>query len=741
MVTELVKFTRFIRYLILLVCFAGYSLSAYGQCDPCFAIVDGGDWDDPNSWSASSGGGVDGGIPDATSTVHIGETGGGMTINLNIAEANALNLTIYDQGTILHTVTDSRLTVNLGGSMTIEDGGLIDGNGQTQADLRIRGDADFQGTGTRVTGIRLIILTVNNAGSPMTISGSGNISATELRIANNNRTYINDITGNVTVARIRMNASSTFTNNETITVTDDLRLYTTNSTVNNNGTITVNDDLRMQNNTQTGNIINNTGTLTIGDDFLLNDAGLTINNTGTFTHNGDYTGTGGTETFSNNANGIWNTSASDHSSINTFNCSTNPNTVNYELSGDQEIYTQSDGSYHNLIIAGGGTKTLSGSTVINNQLTMTSGNIDLTSGNLTLGISDALPGTLSHTSGQMYGGSFTQFYAASATIGDTDDNALFPLGTGGANRFFYVAVPSGPSTGGTVTITYNDDIRTNTINFTDVDDAASIVKQHRSNWTVTTSTLAGGSYNLKAIASGFENVGALSDLRLITSSTTVGLHVAGSGTLADPEANRGSVALADLTNSFHFGSTDGANTPLPIELLSFTVEFELNTVKLNWSTISELNNEYFTIERSADGVEFHKIARIDGAGTTDNQQDYFYIDRTPLHGTSYYRLKQIDYDGQFEIFDAIKVTSVGSLHFMLYPNPVINNSFTIVSTSDINRELIIEIFDMQGRLIHFGQKQEKRGIHISLPKNINTGIYTAIIKTGTDVLKRRLLIK
>ncbi|HEY1038492.1 MAG TPA: hypothetical protein VGF30_03760, partial [Bacteroidia bacterium] len=87
---------------------------------------------------------------------------------------------------------------------------------------------------------------------------------------------------------------------------------------------------------------------------------------------------------------------------------------------------------------------------------------------------------------------------------------------------------------------------------------------------------------------------------------------------------------------------------LPIQLVYFTAEgLKNHTVQLKWQTASETNNNYFELQRSTDDLNFTDIARIDGAGNSNTLINYKYIDENPIQGNNYYRLKQVDFDGNF----------------------------------------------------------------------------------------------
>ncbi|MGW8123081.1 beta strand repeat-containing protein [Roseivirga echinicomitans] len=105
---------------------------------------------------------------------------------------------------------------------------------------------------------------------------------------------------------------------------------------------------------------------------------------------------------------------------------------------------------------------------------------------------------------------------------------------------------------------------------------------------------------------------------------------------------------------------DDQMTRLPIVLLSFKASPAIGAVNLKWVTAIEENNQFFTIERSADGKKFEPILYVDGAGTTETFRTYTATDLFPIHGRSYYRLKQTDFNGQFEYSEVISVAFGGN---------------------------------------------------------------------------------
>ena len=112
----------------------------------------------------------------------------------------------------------------------------------------------------------------------------------------------------------------------------------------------------------------------------------------------------------------------------------------------------------------------------------------------------------------------------------------------------------------------------------------------------------------------------------------------------------GSVTISNVSNFSNWILATN-NAVLPIELSLFQAKPFKNEVRLDWATSTEINNDYFNIERSEDGISFIQLTKIAGAGTSSEYKKYSYIDIDPVQGRSYYRLKQTDYDGKFTYSD------------------------------------------------------------------------------------------
>jgi hypothetical protein len=135
-----------------------------------------------------------------------------------------------------------------------------------------------------------------------------------------------------------------------------------------------------------------------------------------------------------------------------------------------------------------------------------------------------------------------------------------------------------------------------------------------------------------------------------------------------------------------------SNLPLPIELLSFEAQQSGSGVLLKWQTASEINNDYFVVERSRNGEHFERVGDVDGHGNSTSTLYYSLLDERPYKGISYYRLKQTDFDGHSTFSKAVAVKMDAVTDF--YPNPAGDELF-ITGMSGENEE--ITITDISGK--------------------------------------------
>jgi hypothetical protein len=192
-----------------------------------------------------------------------------------------------------------------------------------------------------------------------------------------------------------------------------------------------------------------------------------------------------------------------------------------------------------------------------------------------------------------------------------------------------------------------------------------------------------------------------------------------------------------LTSFAVFEIAASTNTSLlPIKLISFNAsKINNKNVLLNWQTASEINNDYFTIERSIDLISWEKLINIKGAKNSSATLSYQTIDEKPYVGNSYYRLKQTDINGQYS-YSQIRNIFIEDLNIStisIYPNPA-THQITIKSTANEKLEQF-SIYNILGEEIAINSRIiEKDDVKVILNlSNLTTGIY--FIKTATSVNK------
>ncbi|MEI6815719.1 MAG: T9SS type A sorting domain-containing protein, partial [Bacteroidota bacterium] len=187
----------------------------------------------------------------------------------------------------------------------------------------------------------------------------------------------------------------------------------------------------------------------------------------------------------------------------------------------------------------------------------------------------------------------------------------------------------------------------------------------------------------------------------------------------------------------------GNSVTLPIELLGFEAVYKSNLklVRLDWATASEINNQFFTLQRTSDGENFQDIGKVDGAGNSNSIRAYNFDDLNPLEGQSYYRLKQTDFDGNFT-YTNLRSVYIGTDDFVsLFPNPT--NDFAILKLNTKAIEYItVQITDSRGGLVSSNDLMTKTGenkYEISTNK-LSPGFYFIKVISSTDTKVQKLFV-
>ena len=178
---------------------------------------------------------------------------------------------------------------------------------------------------------------------------------------------------------------------------------------------------------------------------------------------------------------------------------------------------------------------------------------------------------------------------------------------------------------------------------------------------------------------------------------------------------------------------------LPIELLDFKVVLKNNKfVEIYWQTESETNNEYFIVERSPNGRDWESIKKMEGAGNSSTLLNYVANDFNPYKNVSYYRLKQVDFDGKFSFSNilSIDIGEIRSNQIEIYPNPA-NEFVNIECESTIKN---ISIYNVTGQMIKTFPIENHNNTRINL-KNLNEGLYFIRVSTENGLILKKIVVQ
>jgi hypothetical protein len=120
-----------------------------------------------------------------------------------------------------------------------------------------------------------------------------------------------------------------------------------------------------------------------------------------------------------------------------------------------------------------------------------------------------------------------------------------------------------------------------------------------------------------------------------------------------------------------------------------------------WSTLSEVNSDYFEVQKSDDGVDFTKVGEVKGNGNSSQIHTYEFHDKNPIAGINYYRVKQVDFDGQSVIYPTLTIecNTIAQFSMSVFPNPI--DDFLRISLSGFDERVTVQINDLKGVQVYF----------------------------------------
>jgi hypothetical protein len=572
---------------------------------------------------------------------------------------------------------------------------------------------------TKIDGLLVLVnSTGHNLGS---ISGTGTLRAiTSTLPAGTYTSFVSAAGGTIEyspTADINMNNRSVYNN---LSIVGSNVVTMTNVDLTLNGSLSVGAGATLNNTTNNRNMsiagnLSNSGTVSHGTDTFTVAGNMA--NAGTYNESSGIMNVGGN---------WWNTG--------THNVGTG--TVNFNGTGTQTI-TGANSFYNFGVSKSAGVVSLGVLTTVTNQLTLTNGNISTTA---------TFPLVLTSTASSTAGNANS--YVSGPMLATFNGSFTFPVGSTSASRYRPATV-SATSGSDTWTVEYvgNNPSAQNYFNTVfNYNPPANLGKVSQFEyWNVSragaTTAALELTYNTGSYIANPSNIGNVANLKVVRWDGSQWDLPPGGGTFSQTGTNvTGTVKVSIVTNfsPFTLGSTD-PDSPLPITLLAFNATLNNDQVDVAWRTAQEINNDKFVVERGTDLEHFTEIGTVDGNGNSKVAHSYSWIDKYPAFGRSYYRLKQVDFDGQVTYselkvidYDGPKIATLRA-----YPNPfsVVKHRTLTIELSGLKEEKLIpvKVFNLHGQLVFEkvfevsvpGQLIES----VALSNGIAQGLY--IVKAGS----------
>lgn len=443
--------------------------------------------------------------------------------------------------------------------------------------------------------------------------------------------------------------------------------------------------------------------------------------------------------------GTWDVSATNYD-MNvagnwTFNGGTfNPRIGTVVFDGSSQMTVDAGSTiFNNLNLSNSAGIVLSSNLNVGNTLAMIQGDITTGLNTLVIGTSAVSVGSLNYVSGKV-DGKIKRWYAASTNSGNS--TGLFPIAVGLDYRPALVEYTSAPTSGGSLTVQFiQTPMGWQNSGSSPLIPASGGCPEYRITtyseegyWKIDNGDgLVGGNYDITLYANGLSTI---NDLCKLTAVKRVGAglwvesgtHITPSGTIASPVLKR-----SGASGWSNWGIAGGGTNQLPVELVRFNAYCSDTEVNLSWVTSSEINNNYFTIERSTNGIDYYSIGQVQGAGNSNQTKEYFLIDNHKPDGIVYYRLKQTDFDGTENVFDPQVVscrTSKISSNLFVMPNPF-KESISINGV--INGQCVIEILGSIGENVYSNKSNIDGVLNLQLDF-LKPGMYLLrIIETSGEI--------
>ena len=405
-------------------------------------------------------------------------------------------------------------------------------------------------------------------------------------------------------------------------------------------------------------------------------------------------------------------------------------TFTFDGTGAQTLNGSGSTTFYNLVInntSSTGVTFGGGNVVVTNSLTLTDGMVYTDNSNL-LVLNDGA--TVSGGSGNSY------IIGPYKKIGD--DAFTFHVGTSNYYMPISITAPGNATDAFTAEAKRGDP---KTVYGSSKDGSLNKVSD-KEYWILNRTT---GSSNVTVTlgwSSDSSYIGNLSDLRVTQWNGSQWSNLGNSSTSGTISSGTITASTTSSTfGGFSFGTTTNLN-PLPVTLMSFTAILKNDIVDLDWITATEINNDFFTIEKTKDGKEFEFVAQIKGAGNSSQKLKYHTIDPNPFKGVSFYRLKQTNFDKTFSYSNLVAINIADKKSVKLYPNPLVDGKVTLIINNPNAPISTVQITDINGKIFYNEKLNTAESVKFTINlENLNKGLYFVTISNSSGSQTQKLTIQ
>ena len=182
-----------------------------------------------------------------------------------------------------------------------------------------------------------------------------------------------------------------------------------------------------------------------------------------------------------------------------------------------------------------------------------------------------------------------------------------------------------------------------------------------------------------------------------------------------------------------------------MDLISFSAKLVDDAVEISWVTASEINSDYFLLQRSVDGVNFETIGKIMAQGNSADIVNYNFIDQNPIEGNNYYRLKQVDFNNEYEYFKTVVINTKNGntvTRINVFPNPT-NDLINLQLNKSLEGMLTCTIYDARGRVVYNLQIEDlisNQNLSINV-SSLESGVYSVVLTSSNGFKSHSKFIK